>query len=111
METTWRFKVDDSDVEQSMLRHAELVEKTDADYRQLEKDATEALQAIADNTATTSKKLDQYADQVEKTTKKTKEAEQEPDQSWAPVSVQGGPTALRVQLVGQRCGRLMPLPS
>ncbi len=77
METTWRFKVDDSDVEQSMLRHAELVEKTDQDYRQLEKDATEALQAIADNTAKTSKQLDNYADQVEKTAKKTKEAEQE----------------------------------
>jgi len=77
METTWRFKVDDSDVEQSMLRHAELVEKTDQDYRQLEKDATEALQAIADNTAKTSKKLDEYAGQVEKTAKKTKEAKEE----------------------------------
>ena len=76
-DTTFRFRVDDTNVEQTMEAIANQIERTDADYRQLEKDATEALQAIADNTAKTSKQLDNYADQVEKTAKKTKEAEQE----------------------------------
>ena len=76
-DTTFRFRVDDSNVEQVMSDIADQIERTDADYKKLEQDATEALQAIADNTAATSKKLDQYADQVEKTAKKTKEAEQE----------------------------------
>jgi len=76
-DTTFRFRVDDSNVEQVMSDIANQIERTDQEYIQLEKDATEALQAIADNTAATSKKLDQYADQVEKTAKKTKEAEQE----------------------------------
>lgn len=76
-DTVFRFRVDDTNVEQVMESIANQIERTDADYKQLEKDATEALQAIADNTAATSKKLDQYAEQVEKTAKKTKEAEQE----------------------------------
>lgn len=76
-DTTFRFRVDDSNVEATMEAIANQIERTDADYKQLEKDATEALQAIADNTAATSKKLDQYAEQIEKTAKKTKEAEQE----------------------------------
>jgi len=76
-DTTFRFRVDDTNVEQTMEAIANQIERTDAEYKQLEKDATEALQAIADNTAKTSKQLDNYADQVEKTAKKTKEAEQE----------------------------------
>lgn len=76
-DTTFRFRVDDTNVEQTMEAIANQIERTDQDYKQLEKDATEALQAIADNTAKTSKQLDNYADQVEKTAKKTKEAEQE----------------------------------
>jgi len=76
-DTTFRFKVDDSNVEQVMAGIADQIERTDQEYLQLEKDATEALQSIADNTEKTSKKLDEYAGQVEKTAKKTKEAEQE----------------------------------
>ena len=76
-DTTFRFRVDDSNVEQVMSDIADQIERTDADYKKLEQDATEALQAIAENTSKTSKQLDQYADQVEKTAKKTKEAEQE----------------------------------
>ena len=76
-DTTFRFRVDDTNVEQVMSDIADQIERTDADYKKLEQDATEALQAIADNTAATSKKLDEYAGQVEKTAKKTKEAEQE----------------------------------
>jgi hypothetical protein len=76
-DTTFRFRVDDSNVEQVMAGIADQIERTDQEYLQLEKDATEALQAIADNTAKTSRKLDEYAGQVEKTAKKTKEAEQE----------------------------------
>ena len=76
-DTTFRFRVDDTNVEAVMEGIANQIERTDADYRELEKDATEALQAIADNTAKTSKKLDEYAGQIEKTAKKTKEAEQE----------------------------------
>ncbi len=76
-DTTFRFRVDDSNVEQVMSDIADQIERTDADYKKLEQDATEALQAIADNTTKTSKQLDNYADQVEKTAKKTKEAEQE----------------------------------
>nr|HPH38575.1 hypothetical protein [Sediminibacterium sp.] len=71
-DTTFRFRVDDSNVEQVMSDIANQIERTDQEYIQLEKDATEALQAIADNTAKTSKKLDEYAGQVEKTAKKTK---------------------------------------
>jgi len=76
-DTTFRFRVDDSNVEQVMAGIADRIERTDQEYIQLEKDATEALQAIADNTAKTSKKLDEYAGQVEKTAKKTKEAKEE----------------------------------
>ncbi len=76
-DTTFRFRVDDTNVEAVMEGIANQIERTDADYRELEKDATEALQAIADNTAKTSKKLDEYAGQVEKTAKKTKEAKEE----------------------------------
>mgnify|MGYP001283909719 CR=1 FL=1 len=76
-DTTFRFRVDDTNVEQVMAGIADQIERTDQEYIQLEKDATEALQAIADNTAKTSKKLDEYAGQVEKTAKKTKEAEKE----------------------------------
>jgi hypothetical protein len=76
-DTTFRFRVDDSNVEQVMSDIANQIERTDQEYIQLEKDATEALQAIADNTAKTSKKLDEYAGQVEKTAKKTKEAKEE----------------------------------
>lgn len=76
-DTTFRFRVDDTNVEQVMSDIADQIERTDADYKQLEQDATSALQAIADNTAKTSKQLDDYAGQVEKTAKKTKEAEQE----------------------------------
>ena len=57
-DTTFRFRVDDSNVEQVMSDIADQIERTDADYKKLEKDATEALQAIADNTAKTSKQLD-----------------------------------------------------
>ncbi|WP_395652678.1 hypothetical protein [Brevundimonas sp.] len=56
---------------------ADQIERTDNEYKKLEQDATGALQAIADNTAKTSKQLDQYAGQVDKAAKKTKEAEQE----------------------------------
>jgi len=76
-DTTFRFRVDDSNVEQVMSDIANQIERTDEDYKKLEQDATEALQAIADNTAKTSKKLDEYAGQVEKTAKKTKEAKEE----------------------------------
>lgn len=76
-DTTFRFRVDDSNVEQVMSDIADQIERTDADYKKLEQDATEALQAIADNTAKTSKQLDNYADQVDKTAKKTKEAKEE----------------------------------
>jgi hypothetical protein len=76
-DTTFRFRVDDSNVEQVMAGIADQIERTDQDYKQLEQDATEALQAIADNTTKTSKQLDQYAGQVEKAAQETKKAEQE----------------------------------
>jgi len=76
-DTTFRFRVDDSNVEQVMAGIANQIEHTDQEYKDLEKSATEALQAVADNTAKTSKKLDEYAGQVEKTAKKTKEAKEE----------------------------------
>jgi len=76
-DTTFRFRVDDTNVEQVMAGIADQIERTDNEYKKLEQDATGALQAIADNTSKTAKQLDQYAGQVEKTAKKTKEAEQE----------------------------------
>ena len=53
-DTTFRFRVDDTNVEQVMSDIADQIERTDNEYKKLEQDATGALQAIEDNTAKTS---------------------------------------------------------
>jgi hypothetical protein len=76
-DTTFKFRVDDSDLEKSMSRIADQIERTDNEYKNLEKSATSSLQSIADDTTKTANKLNDYADKVEKATEKSKQANAE----------------------------------
>jgi len=77
METSWKVKVDDSNVEQYLEDLAKGVDKSTEEFTQLEKAATDALQLIADNTALTNKKMDEYIKALEKSKQKGKEAAEE----------------------------------
>jgi len=77
MDTTWRVKVDDSNVEQYLEDLAKGVDKSTEEFNQLEKAATDALQLIAQNTAATNQKMDEYIKALEKSKQKGKEAAEE----------------------------------
>lgn len=77
MDTSWKVKVDDSDVERYLEDLAKGVDKSTDEFTQLEKAATDALQLIAQNTALTNQKMDEYIKALEKAKQKGKEAAEE----------------------------------
>lgn len=77
MDTSWKVKVDDSDVERYLEDLAKGVDKSTEEFTELEKAATDALQLIAQNTALTNQKMDEYIKALEKAKQKGKEAAEE----------------------------------
>lgn len=77
MDTTWKVRVDDSNVEQYLEDLAKGVDKSTEEFTELEKAATDALQLIAQNTALTNQKMEEYIKALEKSKQKSKEAKEE----------------------------------
>ena len=74
---SFKLEVDDSQVEKAMLDLAKSVDKGQTEFTELEEAATDALSAIAANTAATNQKMDEYIKALEKSRQKGKEAAEE----------------------------------